>query len=492
MQQTRGTKLIFLILLTILSLVMATTALAQDFDGDGWDDELDDCPEVFGDNFGCPSEQVDSDGDGIFDDFDYCPFEGDFGNGVDELGCPFPVDSDFDGYTDDVDSCPGRGDEGFGVDEFGCPILDIDFDGYLDNVDACPNRGDEGFGVDGTGCPNIPDSDFDGFPNDDDFCPARGDEGYGVDGTGCPNPPPDSDFDGLPDSDDNCPNRGDEGYGIDGLGCPNPAPAATPVPDSDNDGFPDDTDVCPTEGDQGFGLDDVGCPMARGAGDTDDDGLLDPEDACPNQAGPASNNGCPLPSDRDGDGFADEFDQCPDEGDRGEGVDNRGCPIGLADTTTYPIIPLPEAGIDLPTVFGECALLIPEIESVLPLHVIYDMADSENPCAEAERELGDIAFGTPPLGDVLEPGTLDETAAECPQDMPYLINLLDFSFTNDTEAFNQLITLDRLDCNATGDPSNDDSNIGTSESGLTAGAAPNPVADIVVQVWDDSIVQRSN
>lgn len=45
--------------------------------------------------------------------------------------------------------------------------------------------------------------------------------------------------------------------------------------------------------------------------DSDQDGTLDRDDACPEEAGPSTNNGCPLP-DNDEDGIANMYDACPD------------------------------------------------------------------------------------------------------------------------------------------------------------------------------------
>lgn len=53
------------------------------------------------------------------------------------------------------------------------------------------------------------------------------------------------------------------------------------------------------------------------AQDSDGDGLGDSRDDCPNQAGPVSNNGCPIvttdPDDFDGDGTPNAEDECPQE-----------------------------------------------------------------------------------------------------------------------------------------------------------------------------------
>ena len=47
----------------------------RDRDGDGFMDNVDLCPDVAGDDRGCPAPPHDSDGDGIYDDLDACPRE---------------------------------------------------------------------------------------------------------------------------------------------------------------------------------------------------------------------------------------------------------------------------------------------------------------------------------------------------------------------------------------------------------------------------------
>jgi hypothetical protein len=76
--------------------------------------------------------------------------------------------------------------------------------------------------------------------------------------------------------------------------------------DSDADGVDDARDICPTQG-TGTGVDLFGCqwenppvfdpeqPPPPPPVDTDGDGVPDDVDQCDTQAGPASNNGCPLP-----------------------------------------------------------------------------------------------------------------------------------------------------------------------------------------------------
>lgn len=94
-----------------------------------------------------------------------------------------------------------------------------------------------------------------------------------------------------------------------------PTPA---VIDTDGDGINDPLDKCPTEaGPQS----NDGCPV----NDVDGDGIPDEEDECPNIAGVAEFNGCP---DSDGDGIKDSEDACPK--DAGTAANN-GCPDSDGD-----------------------------------------------------------------------------------------------------------------------------------------------------------------
>ena len=76
-----------------------------DRDGDGIDDNVDECPGEAGMMAnGCPRE--DADEDGVFDDVDECPEEA----GDAPTGCPpeEPIDTDEDGVPDEKDECPGK------------------------------------------------------------------------------------------------------------------------------------------------------------------------------------------------------------------------------------------------------------------------------------------------------------------------------------------------------------------------------------------------
>jgi OOP family OmpA-OmpF porin len=121
---------------------------------------------------------VDSDGDGVNDDADQCPGTP-AGTAVDAKGCPLPLDDDGDGVTNDADKCPNT-PAGARVDATGCEP-DADGDGVADSRDQCPNT-PPGAKVDDKGCEL--DGDADGVVDSQDKCPdtPKGDR---VDATGC-------------------------------------------------------------------------------------------------------------------------------------------------------------------------------------------------------------------------------------------------------------------------------------------------------------------
>jgi OOP family OmpA-OmpF porin len=121
---------------------------------------------------------VDSDGDGVNDDADQCPGTP-AGTAVDGKGCPLPQDDDGDGVNNDADKCPGT-PPGTKVDAAGCE-LDSDGDGVGDSRDQCPNT-PAGARVDDKGCEL--DGDADGVVDSQDKCPDTP-AGDRVDATGC-------------------------------------------------------------------------------------------------------------------------------------------------------------------------------------------------------------------------------------------------------------------------------------------------------------------
>lgn len=109
----------------------------KDKDGDGIEDDKDDCPTVKGlASFnGCP----DSDGDGIKDSDDLCPST----RGIAKFkGCP---DTDGDGIKDSEDDCPK-----VAGNLRGCP--DSDGDKVADKDDKCPKIAGT---IASKGCPEI-------------------------------------------------------------------------------------------------------------------------------------------------------------------------------------------------------------------------------------------------------------------------------------------------------------------------------------------------
>jgi len=151
---------------------------ATDKDGDGYDDDVDGCPEepedfdAYEDEDGCPDR--DNDGDGVEDasEFDRdkglwinldkkddldCRNEPEDPDGFeDEDGCPDP-DNDQDGLIDEDDQCPND-PEDFDQfeDEDGCPDPDNDQDGILDGDDQCPLQPEDfDEDQDEDGCPDL-------------------------------------------------------------------------------------------------------------------------------------------------------------------------------------------------------------------------------------------------------------------------------------------------------------------------------------------------
>ncbi|HMO03028.1 MAG TPA: thrombospondin type 3 repeat-containing protein [Kiritimatiellia bacterium] len=182
-----------------------------DFDGDGFVDVLDFCPEL------ATLTNLDSDGDMIGNECDNCPsvtnasqsdLDSDLvGDACDN--CPVvantdQADADLDGIGDVCDACPFLPGNGDGIDD--------DLDGIDDACDNCPalansNQVDtDGDGV-GNACDNCPehvnpgqqDDDGDGIGNVCDACPQNVNSGADSDGDGIDDAcDPDRDGDLLP------------------------------------------------------------------------------------------------------------------------------------------------------------------------------------------------------------------------------------------------------------------------------------------------------
>jgi hypothetical protein len=179
-----------------------TYSTSDDFDGDGYEDDFDNCP------FRPNRDQADSDGDGVGDVCDNCkavPNANQLDTDGDGLGDVCDPDIDNDGVTNDKpDNCP-----------------DV------------PNKAQTDTDSDGLGDACDPDIDGDGLLNHDDPCPFLANVTSGCDG--------DTDGDGIPDKTDNCPlaaNRLQLDTDKDGIGdnCDS---------DADNDGIPNGVDNCP-------------------------------------------------------------------------------------------------------------------------------------------------------------------------------------------------------------------------------------------------------
>ena len=178
-----------------------TYSTSDDYDGDGIEDDFDNCP------FRPNGDQADSDGDGVGDVCDNCKYAAN----KDQM------DTDADGIGDVCDP-------------------DIDNDGVLNAADNCPlvpNKSQADTDRDGLGDVCDDDIDGDGIPNKDDPCPFKA----GVT-SGCND---DTDGDGVLDAVDNCPltsNPKQTDTDGDGLGdnCD---------PDADGDGIVNGMDNCP-------------------------------------------------------------------------------------------------------------------------------------------------------------------------------------------------------------------------------------------------------
>lgn len=140
------------------------------------------------------STSDDFDGDGMEDDFDNCPFRPNRDQG----------DLDGDGNGDTCDNCKGQPNhDQMDTDADGLGDVcdeDVDNDGVANAADNCPqvpNRSQQDTDTDGMGDACDQDIDNDTLANQDDPCPFLAGAT-----SGCDN---DVDQDGVLDADDNCP-----------------------------------------------------------------------------------------------------------------------------------------------------------------------------------------------------------------------------------------------------------------------------------------------
>lgn len=207
-----------------------TYSTSDDFDGDGFEDDFDNCPFV------ANRDQVDGDGDTLGDACDNAPalpnpdqldIDGD------NIGDVADGDIDGDAVENALDNCarvfnPTQRQTMEGATQGDACNPDDDLDGLLDAEDACPKVAGT-VALNGQACDE--DEDLDGFDDANDNCPgiANGDQGdVNGDGIGdlCDS---DMDGDGWLNSQDNA------------VKVPNPDQL-----DGDRDGLGDaaDSDFC--------------------------------------------------------------------------------------------------------------------------------------------------------------------------------------------------------------------------------------------------------
>ncbi len=325
-----------------LTVGNSCSGIGPDADGDGVEDDCDNCPA----DINAGQDDNDSDGDG--DVCDICPFDAD--NDIDGDGlcadvdpCPLfsdLLDADGDTVADGCDICPAGDD-----------LVDTDLDLVPDDCDLCPGS-DDRFDDDGDGlpdgcdvCPNgsdVDDGDADGVADGCDNCqldsnPLQDDTDGDDVGDICDQCPGfddsfDADSDRVPDDCDNCPMTSNDlqtDTDNDGSGdsC-DICPGSDDQIDVDYDGVPDGCDICPGSDDNrdadGDGVPD-GCDVCAAGDDNDDgdgDGVANACDPCPFDDPDDSDldgvcdrdDMCPGVDDSidgDGDGFPDDCDDCP-------------------------------------------------------------------------------------------------------------------------------------------------------------------------------------
>ena len=256
-------------------------------------------------------------------------------------------DSDGDGFSDNVDQCPGTSID-VEVDENGCggDQLDDDGDGLANFEDLCPDS-PSGIATDENGCTDQQvDEDFDGICNEDalsdgpsncvgeDECPQSA-NGIAVDNYGCSWAQQDHDSDGVNNADDECPDTEIPGD-ADQDGCDRKQR------DTDGDSIKDYWDDCESTR-QGDVIDEFGCSDLQVDADLDSVCNLDAvssgpsnctlEDRCPNTGVNESvdENGCSWnQKDDDGDGVFNKFDLCPNT--LADSVSPSGCSTWQTDT----------------------------------------------------------------------------------------------------------------------------------------------------------------
>ena len=140
---------------------MTTSRGFLDDDGDGFTNDVDQCPDepASGGNLpGCPAAAADTDFDGVPDSEDLCPTDH-AKSEPGECGCHnSDIDSDTDGVPDCLDRCSGENATSHDLDADGC-LDDADGDHVPDVEDRCEGYHD------------FVDPDGDGIPSGCDVCP---------------------------------------------------------------------------------------------------------------------------------------------------------------------------------------------------------------------------------------------------------------------------------------------------------------------------------
>jgi hypothetical protein len=201
----------------------------------------------------------DMDGDGVDDDADQCKEDPEDRDGFQDADGCRETDNDEDGVPDEQDKCPtAKEDEDGFQDEDGCPDPDNDKDNIPDVEDKCPNEAGPRHPEDPKkdGCP-IKDRDGDGIDDPQDKCPDQAEDKDGFeDADGCPDP--DNDKDGIPDALDACPN-------VKGVAAEDPKENGCPDLDPDHDTILGAADKCPDQPETFNGFEDAdGCPDTKG------------------------------------------------------------------------------------------------------------------------------------------------------------------------------------------------------------------------------------
>ena len=261
----------------VLDSSYAMSNLSSDTDGDGVEDDDDDCPTVAGTSTADLTGCLDSDGDGWSDTGDEFPSD-----------ATQWEDEDDDGYGDNQvgtspDSCVSLAGTST-ADRLGC--VDSDSDtwsnpdglwGIVNGADSCENAWGNST-LDRNGCL---DNDGDGQSNLNDILENDSSQWLDTDGDGYyDNANPATNW-------DDCPTIwGNSTFDLQGC------------VDSDGDGVSDIGDPWPND--------------PTRSSDTDGDGFSDGEDACPNYAGNSTwiLKGC---LDADGDGRTIEYDSFPSD-----------------------------------------------------------------------------------------------------------------------------------------------------------------------------------